>query len=316
MKVAKLSYNTREGRWEATYNGTIISRGQQKQQIINYIRSGNNAKANKFGVTDVEEIPSLHSVEHTISSAPRVVQVAAFPVSERFGFLEDFVEMVIDRKIPSLIVTGESGLGKTYTVFNTVDKAGLINTLTTGEDADTGFAGGDYVRISGHITPGGLYERLYLYNDKVIILDDCDKALEDKTSIGLLKAALDSYDKRVLSWFSMRENDSIPPSFEFTGRVIFISNKTLGEIDPTVRSRSLCVDLSMTDDEKITRMEDIIEDIAPDVEIEIKIDALDFLKRKKDIIRHLNLRTFLQAIKIRSSNKPNWEKLAEYTLGA
>lgn len=43
-----------------------------------------------------------------------------FNINERFDFLQDLTSMVVCGVTPSLIVTGEGGLGKTHTVNSTM----------------------------------------------------------------------------------------------------------------------------------------------------------------------------------------------------
>ncbi len=44
----------------------------------------------------------------------------------------------------------------------------------------------------------------------------------------------------------MNKSDVYPAQFNFTGRIIFISNKSKDSIDGALKSRSLMVDLTMT----------------------------------------------------------------------
>lgn len=317
MATATIKYDATIGKYVAIHKGQVVMKGASADNIRFRIRNYPTAKTLSLGIDDAEITPSVHVGPHsepeTINvRVPRIVPTTTFPVNKRFEFLADFTEMVATGKIPSLIVTGESGLGKTYTVMNKMQEMEMENISTVNAIQD-GYADGDYVVIKGHMTPGGLYEQLYNYRDKIVILDDCDKALEDKTSLGLLKAALDSYDSRVLSWMSMRDNDA-PNSFEFTGGIIFISNKSQGEIDPTVRGRSINVDLTMTDDEKIERMGGILEHIIPEIPLEYKQDALDLIREKKNVARRLDLRSLISVSKIRNSGKENWKELAEMAL--
>ena len=177
--------------------------------------------------------------------------------------------MVINNQTPSLVVVGQGGLGKTHTIKQAIYDNCLLNE--------------EFAFIKGYSTARGLYNTLYDNNGKLIIFDDCDSVLEDKVAINILKSALDSYEKRTITWSAkMTKGDVYPQSFDFTGRIIFISNKSKEKIDKAILSRSLTVDLSMTADEKIERMEFILENILPDYEMEIKQDAINFLKENKD----------------------------------
>jgi hypothetical protein len=223
-------------------------------------------------------------------------------IHQRFQILNNLASMVIDGITPSLIVTGEGGLGKTHSVTQTIEQKGLF--------------GFEFVFFKGYSTARGLYNTLYDNNGKLIIFDDCDSVLEDKVAINILKSALDSYDKRTITWMSkMNKNDEYPQQFDFTGRIIFISNKKKDSIDSAILSRSLTVDLTMTGDEKIQRMASIIGHILPDTTLDIKVDALDFLKENKDH-PNVNMRTLIMISKMRQCNPDGWKQMAEYMLNS
>jgi hypothetical protein len=221
-----------------------------------------------------------------------------FGINKRFGFLGDLAKMVIMGVSPSLIVTGEGGLGKSYSIKNAL--------------TDCGMEEHEFVFFKGYSTARGLYNSLYDNNGKVIIFDDCDSVLEDKVALNILKSALDSYDEREITWMSkMNKSDEYPNKFSFTGRIIFISNKKKDSIDQAVLSRSLVVDLSMTADDKIERMRHILSAILPEYSMNTKIQALDFLEGVKNKAQ-LNMRTLIMVTKLADSFPGKWEDMATY----
>ena len=221
-----------------------------------------------------------------------------FGINKRFGFLGDLAKMVIMGVSPSLIVTGEGGLGKSYSIKNAL--------------VDCGMEEHEFVFFKGYSTARGLYNSLYDNNGKVIIFDDCDSVLEDKVALNILKSALDSYDEREITWMSkMNKSDEYPNKFSFTGRIIFISNKKKDSIDQAVLSRSLVVDLSMTADDKIERMRHILSAILPEYSMNTKIQALDFLEGVKNKAQ-LNMRTLIMVTKLADSFPVKWEDMATY----
>lgn len=208
--------------------------------------------------------------------------------------------MVVMGSTPSLIVTGEGGLGKTHTVTETIKELNLDDN--------------DWVTFKGYSTPRGLYNTLFDHNGKLIVFDDCDSVLEDKVALNILKSALDSYETRQITWMAkMTKSDEYPNQFNFTGRVIFISNKDRSKIDGAILSRSLTVDLSMTPQEKIERMSFILPRILPTVPLDVKVDALNFLDQNKDSAQ-LNLRTLIMVSKIRRQFPDTWKDLATYMI--
>ena len=228
--------------------------------------------------------------------------MAIFSINKRFEILTDLTSMVVNNITPSLIVTGEGGLGKTFTVTKAIEDMGLSND--------------NFVFFKGYSTARGLYNTLYDNNGKLIVFDDCDSVLEDKVAINILKSALDSYDKREISWMAnMRKGDEYPQQFEFNGRIIFISNKSKEKIDGAILSRSLVVDLSMTPAEKIERMRTIVPNILPGFSDEVKEDALYFLDENKESY-DINMRTLIMVSKMRYSFPETWSELATFMINS
>lgn len=96
--------------------------------------------------------------------------------------------------------------------------------------------------------------------------------------------------------------------------MIFISNLALGRIPQALLSRSLFVDVTMTQSEKIERMTSLKHVIVPEATEVIKDEVLAFLNCVKDSAKELSLRTFAQMIHMRMSNPNDWETMGEYML--
>lgn len=314
-RSAKLHLDVSSNKWIATFQGVILAKSASKDYIEQSILTGRCNKAKKLGVNQIE----YSLVDLSDNSVQE--QINHFDINERFSFVDNLVTMIANKNIPSMIVTGEGGLGKTFTVMQSIKNAGLqdtrdflMNTTDEEDDKEVWMKNGDYSVVKGYSTAKGLYRTLYENRNKLVIFDDCDSILKDDTALMLLKGALDSYDERWISWNaeSLREDD-LPRSFKFTGRVIFISNLPLLRIDQSIRSRSICVDLHMTAKQKIERMEQIVTEntFMPDFSDKIKKDALTFLEKHANRCKELNLRTLISVVKIRSATK-DWEKLALY----
>ena len=224
--------------------------------------------------------------------------MSTFTINQRFEFMGNLTQMVIDGVTPSLIIVGEGGLGKTHSVTQSIKNTDLTDS--------------DYVFFKGYSTARGLYNTLFDNNGKLIIFDDCDSVLEDKVAVNILKSALDSYDTRTISWMAkLNKNDEDPQQFNFTGRIIFISNKSKEDMNEAILSRSLTVDLTMSSNDKVNRMSSILGSILPEYTLEAKTEALDFLKSVKDEVS-LNMRMLIMVTKMRSSYPSNWKDMARY----
>lgn len=249
-------------------------------------------------------ISLIDEVLPTEGLAPMIEPTSEFSINKRFSFLEKFTSMVISNVTASLLVCGQSGLGKSHTIMALIEKEELV------EDTD-------YVIIKGYSTPKALYATLHEHRNKLIIFDDCDSVLTDPISLNILKGALDSYKKRTISWLSKGFiDDGLPNSFDFEGQVIFISNKSLSKVDGAVKGRTLSVDLTMSIQDRIDRMEAIIEDILPEHDMKIKREVLDFIDENKYDAVELNLRTFEKLIRVHASYDadPMWREAAKYLL--
>jgi hypothetical protein len=237
-----------------------------------------------------------------------------FSVADRFAFVEALSTMVATGKAPSAIITGEGGIGKTFTVTKTLRDLGLV--CSTDPEAENTAPSKIFTMVKGYSTPMALYRTLYENSDRIVVFDDCDSIMKDPVAINLLKAALDSYSKRIVSWNSEQRGNDLPSSFQFHGGVVFISNHTLGTLDQAIRTRALCVDLSMTADQKLERMEQIVAsgDFLAEAPDEHKADALAAIKENLALVRNLSLRTLVQVTKVRSTDRRDWKRLALYVM--
>lgn len=235
-----------------------------------------------------------------------------FSIHERFKFIEQLVGMVATGQQCSAIITGKGGLGKSYTVIKALKDRGLLNvsgTETACSEYDT------YRIVKGYSTPKGLYRTLFDNQNNIIVFDDTDAVLDHDVSLNILKAALDSYSQRIINWNADLKGDDLPREFEFNGRIIFISNRSHHSIDQAIRSRSMMVDLTMTNEEMIERMGYIAEQksFMPEIDLEVKQDSVDFLSNHLDEVKDISLRTLISVIKIRN-NGGDWEKFAKYII--
>ena len=254
-----------------------------------------------------------------VAMAAAVEKSNRYDINTRFGFVEKLVNMVATGVQPSAVITGEGGLVKTYTVTKTLESNGYkdISDLADFQVGSVINSRRCFTMIKGFSTAKGLYRTLFENNKSIVVFDDCDAVLKDPVALNLLKGALDSYGKRIISWNADMKDDDLPRSFEFTGRVIFISNMDQDRIDQAIRSRSMMIDLSMTLDQKIDRMEFIAasEEFLPEYDATIKADALALIRKIKSECKEISLRTLIAVSKVRASNK-DWKDLATYMLTA
>jgi len=230
--------------------------------------------------------------------APEPIKLSFMSVREKrdpqemFTNLERLTKMVGRGIQPSLVVTGGAGMGKTHLVKQTLADMGL--------DEST-----DFVHFKGRATPAGLFITLYENSDKIIVLDDCDSVFKDDDAVNILKGALDSYDSRKISYITskpLKDTDGVelPRHFEFTGRIIFISNIAQSKLDEAIRSRSFVADIDMTQDQMFTRIEQLMPKMETRIPLAAKTQALALMKELNVEFSGLdvNLRSFIKAARI------------------
>ena len=301
MKV-NVSFDKMSGKYVGSVNGKVVVRSKYKDAV--------ERRLSENGYTVDFEAQEKASAERD----------AKFGINTRFNFVEKLVNMVAAGVQPSAVITGEGGLGKTFTVTKTLESAGFkdISDLAEFQVGSVVNTRKCFTMVKGYSTAKGLYRTLFENNKSIIVFDDCDAVLKDPVALNLLKGALDSYGKRIISWNADMRDDDLPRSFNFEGRVIFISNMTQDSIDQAIRSRSMLIDLSMTADQKIDRMEFIAksDSFLPEYDSNIKQDALNLIRELKDVAKEISLRTLISVSKVRAANPKDYREMCEYMLTA
>ena len=209
-----------------------------------------------------------------------------------FNNLERLTKMVGRGIQPSLVITGMAGVGKTHLVKETLKQMGLRESY-------------EFEHFKGKATAAGLFITLYQNSDKIVVLDDCDSVFKDDDAVNILKAALDSYDTRKISYISTKPlkdeyGEPIPSHFEFTGKIIFISNIHQSKLDEAIRSRSFVADISMNTAQMFQRMEQLMASMEPRIPLAAKQQALEIMQSldAKYGGVDINLRSFIKAARI------------------
>jgi hypothetical protein len=258
------------------------------------------AEANRevLFVSATGRISRLPAAEAGVALTPPPVMKMSFlsakesqDPSEMFKNIERLTKMVGRGLQPSLVITGGAGMGKTHIVKSTLEEMGLRESY-------------DFVHFKGRATPAGLFVTLYENNDKIIVLDDCDSVFKDDDAVNILKGALDSYDTRKISYISTKSlkdefGSEVPRHFEFSGRIIFISNINQSKLDEAIRSRSFVADVDLTNEQMFERIEQLMPKMESRVPQAAKAQALELMKElDEEFDIEINLRSFIKAARI------------------
>lgn len=243
---------------------------------------------------------------------------------ERFEILNEMTKAVKAGNIRAMIVSGPPGVGKSYGVEEVLQKEDLFNTLAQRKPK--------YEVVKGAMSALGLYAKLYEFSEKgnVVVFDDCDSILMEDLSLNILKGALDSSEKRYISWNTdsrLLRSEGIPDRFEFKAAAVFITNikfehvksKRLKDHLDALESRCHYIDLQMdTEREKMLRIKQIVADGMLDTydfdEPEaIRDEIVQFIDNNKTKLRELSLRMVLKIADLKKSFPANWEAMARTT---
>ncbi len=264
------------------------------------------------------------STKETYESNPQVERLELKGI-ERLTFesqLEDMRESVrmLYRGITNAVfIGGRGGVGKTFNVESVLGELGLSD-------------GSGYFKNAGSISAAGLYRLLFRHRNDLVLFDDSDSVFSDQETRNILKAATDTKKIRKLAWTkrssdivnakdydeSMEEEGVYPSYFEFTGKIIFISNLKIDKLDPdgALRTRGILVDIDPTDKEVYDLMKKIVGtfQIAEGLELSMaeRLEVVQLLEDnpKKDP----NFRVLDRALNMRAGASPgfDWKKFVIY----
>lgn len=200
--------------------------------------------------------------------------------------LENLLKLTVNGAANAIFIAGRGGVGKTFTTEKILGEMGYRD-------------GAGYFKNTGSASAAGMYSLLFKYKNDIIFFDDSDDALKDQESRNLLKAATDTKKIRKLVWNKMGKNVAepdemtddeildaglIPRYFEFTGKIIFISNLKMNKLDPdgALRTRAFIIDIDPTESE----IYDFMDKIVGKIKLEEGLN-LDLKERKRvvDLLR-------------------------------
>ena len=244
-------------------------------------------------------------------------------LAERFEILDEMTKAVKTGDVRAMIVSGPPGVGKSYGVEAVLQKEDLFNKLAERKPK--------FEVVKGAMSAIGLYAKLYEFAEKgnVVVFDDCDSILMEDLSLNILKGALDSSERRFISWNTdsrLLRSEGIPDRFEFKGAAIFITNikfehvrsKKLRDHLDALESRCHYIDLQMdTQREKILRIKQVVGEKGMldryDFEDGVKTEIIEFVEKNADKLRELSLRMVLKLADLRKSFPKTWTAMAKTT---
>ena len=304
------------GKPRGKHNGYVTINAGDKDMRVKVAGIGDYSIVNTYNDMETQVIEQT-PVEEKVETDEQVIE----RLRERFEILDEMTQGSIDGIVRGMVVTGPPGVGKSYGVEKVIEKNSMFDKL-----ADRPIKFGTEKGAASAI---GLYQLLYRYADpgSVLVLDDCDSILFDEVSLNLLKAALDSGKKRMISWnteSSALRREGVPEKFEFCGSIIFITNlkfdKTRGKIKDhlaAIMSRCHYLDLTMdTMRDKMLRVKQIVRDgMLSEYKMDEKSEQeiVSFMEDNKNKLREVSLRMVTKLADLFKMSPERWRSLAENT---
>ena len=110
---------------------------------------------------DLQNYVQLNNIKIVTEDIQNNIAIPEFSVNDKFKFVEQLSDLVIKGIAPSMVISGQPGIGKSFGLFQSLQNHGLQEVL-------------DYIVIKGgNISPRGLFDVLKENaHGKIIIIDD------------------------------------------------------------------------------------------------------------------------------------------------
>jgi hypothetical protein len=235
---------------------------------------------------------------------------SAFKIYQK---LINFIKYTLRERAPAFLICGPPGTSKTYIVRRTLHFEGYKPRI-------------DYVIEKGaSLGIRDFFSLLYYNRKKTIILDDFDSPLRNEDTINLLKSITDSYERRIVSLPREKilgsaeapgQSPSVPQKFEFTGKLIIVTNLTRKDVNTALLSRIPTFEVYYNMKEVIENLKLMLHYINSDIPIEKKQEVYDYILElyEKDEFINLDFRTFRSCVEVRVGNPDGWKDMVKIIL--
>lgn len=167
-----------------------------------------------------------------------------------------------------------------------------------------------WVRGSQDVKGIELFVEMYQSNGRVLVYDDADTVFTIKENKLLLKQAVDNKPYRSIKWGTKlpyvdlgAKVGIMPNEFVYSGKMIIISNLSVGQIDSALKSRARIVDVDLSPQQFMDRLKSIIPEIqaneTPNIPLSYYDTAYNWLYDmfvNKKVITKFDIRTFVSGL--------------------
>jgi hypothetical protein len=243
-------------------------------------------------------------------------------IGERFNVMYKLTKGSIQGSLRSLVVSGAPGCGKSHTILSLLEQAKDRGDIT-------------FHKVSGTVSAINLYKLLWRNSgqNQIVVLDDTDSIYDDEDALNLLKAALDTSERRMISWLSesnVLKAEDIETEFEYKGSMIFITNRHLQAEIEFGRSKLIThykamIDRSVYLDLKLHDIDDVVAWVSymtlkqhilvqRGLSREQELDVVKWVQTNVDQLASLSIRTMIKVGDFMLTNPAEWESFCRVTL--
>lgn len=318
------------------FNALIGDNPELKQKLDEYILevSAGKKETNSTG-KKLKDADNLLS--QTLYCDPELV----------FQDIEDLTKFIAKGRAKSLIICGDPGVGKTFTIMETLKK-------------ELGASGGSWHYHSGaKASAVSFYITTFRERNEIIVWDEADSILKNDDIVMMLKPALDTSGDNAFEYtrgYSMSGKSKgeiedycnfvdeqaskgkiiapqptkgdyvqVPGKYYFKGQMIFISNMPASKLESAILSRSLYIDLKLSAQDTHKRIMSIMKSKYKDKtmqELDEFAEALGgFSTSSKERVEYmtpeymrkikpLTIRSMVLAVELKEAGLKNWARLA------
>lgn len=197
-----------------------------------------------------------------------------------FKFAEGSLDLVL--------LLGQPGIGKT----EAVKQALCID----------GDSQGQALYVEGHAQPFGLYQQLWRYRDRPVVLDDLDRLYANPDCVRILKPLCNTRRRKRISWLSnaVAAVPELPTEFTTDSNVILIANewRTINSNVRALEDRSIILWFSPTPREVHRKTAEWFRDD----------DVYRFIGSYLPHIPQLSMRYYDKGRRLREAGFQDWQK--------
>lgn len=331
-ETSEVSFSDNTLRGEASFKLRLIAQDAASGKMVkvtevnpalffpNYVPNAVAPVASNDGDIEGPKMAQVEANDNSLSDDEILSRIAT-----RIRVMDRIAQGVIAGDVPSMIVYGAPGVGKSHTIMEALKDA-VVD--------DKNF---HYDVIKGAVRAPGLYKALFrARKGGVVVLDDSDSIFDDEDALNLLKAALDSSDERLISWRKQSpwlgelddESGEDASNFVFEGGVIFITNINMKKrvakghrMAPhyeALISRSHYIDLTMDSTRaRMLRVRQVFVNAGMarglGLAQEEAEDIVQFMNTNRDRLLEVSLRMVKMITQVYKSDPQDWKEIIEVT---